>query len=380
MPDREINHHRKGLHGWPSGRRECTAERMLANPYNGCTHDCLACYAAALPGSAFARFRACGSITAWREFPQTVARELDALNFAAPLYLSPVADPLQPAEKELRLTEATMRAALSRGVPVDLVTKAVPDDRMLGVLAGHRHNLLQFSLPTADEDLRRRLMKGGAGVEQILAAIRQAAGMGIYTVLRLDPIYPFLTDSAENIRSTVDKAAAAGVRHIVTSVLDIPLRTREVIWQRLAEGWGAGMAESWRDLYTIRIGSYLHAHQDYRDEIFQQVRERASAAVLSFALCMEFRLDAEEHPMGMNREFATTANCEGLNIPIYRRSGEHFIPASDCNGACLTCNEAKCGIAELAMGRHGVPEKGVQLSDWRRWSRKKAFKQEMWFN
>ncbi len=72
----------------------------------------------------------------------------------------------------------------------------------------------------------------------------------------------------------------------------------------------------------------------------------------------------------MNREFATTANCEGQATPIYRRQGAGFVPAADCDGACLTCTDARCGIDELALGKHGVPAKGIRLADWRRWGRK----------
>ncbi len=152
----------KGLHGWYPGRRECTAERLLANPYNGCSHDCLACYATALPAEGFRRFNRDGSITAWVDFPAVVAYELDRLDYACALYLSPVADPCQPVEQWLRLTEKTVRAATERGLPVDLVTKAVPSPAIMDLLAQNRHSLLQISIPTANEGLRRRLMHGGA--------------------------------------------------------------------------------------------------------------------------------------------------------------------------------------------------------------------------
>ena len=40
----------KKLHGWWKGKRECTAERMLINPYAGCNIKCPFCYANALWG------------------------------------------------------------------------------------------------------------------------------------------------------------------------------------------------------------------------------------------------------------------------------------------------------------------------------------------
>ncbi|MBC7188792.1 hypothetical protein H5U35_01050, partial [Candidatus Aerophobetes bacterium] len=47
---------KKQLHGWWPGKRECTGERMLINPYNGCQINCFFCYAHAFPGN-FQLFR-----------------------------------------------------------------------------------------------------------------------------------------------------------------------------------------------------------------------------------------------------------------------------------------------------------------------------------
>jgi DNA repair photolyase len=371
MPMTEVirNERLKGLHGWYPGRRECTAERLLANPYNGCSHDCLACYAGALPGEGFRNFNLDGSITAWVNFPAVVAYELDRLDYACALYLSPVADPCQPVEKELGLTEATVRATTERGLPVDLVSKALPSPAIMDMLAQNRHSLLQFSLPTADEGLRRRLMHGGATVPQLVDTISRAAAIGIYTVIRIDPIYPYLTDDADQLSCVVAIARDCGARHIIASVLDLPLRIVRRIYSRMAATWDASMVERYRSLYTERIGSYLHAREDYRREIFSRVRELATAAGMTFALCMEFERDDAGKPVGMNREFATTANCEGQATPVYRRRGAGFVPAAECDGACLTCTDARCGIDELALGKRGVPAKGIGLADWRRWSK-----------
>ena len=105
-----------------------------------------------------------------------------------------------------------------------------------------------------------------------------------------------------------------------------------------------------------------------RRAVFSRLREECDRLGLTFALCMEYRLE-ENRPVGLNAEFMSSTNCEGIDIPIYVRSGDHFHPASDCDGSCLTCQVSRCGINDLAMGRPGAARRDFYLRDYRRWSR-----------
>jgi hypothetical protein len=82
---------------------------------------------------------------------------------------------------------------------------------------------------------------------------------------------------------------------------------------------------------------------------------------------MEYRV-ADGRPVGLNAEFASSANCEGVDVPLYARHGERFEPAADCRGACLSCTEPACGVPDLAMGGHRG-KRDFRLADYRRWSK-----------
>ena len=64
----------------------------------------------------------------------------------------------------------------------------------------------------------------------------------------------------------------------------------------------------------------------------------------------------------------SSANCEGVDVPVYVRKDEVFAPAACCKGTCLTCAEALCGVEDLAMGREDA-KRDFDLRDYRRWSR-----------
>ena len=70
---------------------------------------------------------------------------------------------------------------------------------------------------------------------------------------------------------------------------------------------------------------------------------------------------------GLNRYFMSSVNCEGIDIPLYKRRGGKFYPICDCKGNCLNCQTALCGIEDLAMA-HPDSKKDWKLKDYKRWS------------
>jgi len=351
----------KQLHGWWPGKRDCTAERLLINPYNGCTHDCGFCYAHALPGR-FATFVQHGLVTVCEGFDQEVGRQLDSLLVASCGYLSPVTDPFQPLDEVYRLSLGIIRAFVDRGLPVEFVTKGRVPDEALELMAGHDHCFGQVSILTMDETRHRALVPGGASIAALLDNIRRLKRAGMYAVARVDPVIPHLTDDPDELRQLVRAVAEAGADHLVASCMDVPLIARQRVLDRLTlalppaarQAW----LRNWEQLYRERIGGSAHAAEGYRRDLFAYLRQIAGEAGLTFALCMEYGAPARrgELPVGLNREYTSTRNCEGLDVPIYVRDqpGERFRPVLGCDGACLWCSpehaQATCGMPDLAGG------------------------------
>ncbi|KPJ50100.1 hypothetical protein AMJ40_03960 [candidate division TA06 bacterium DG_26] len=309
----------KQLHGWYSGKRECTAERLLVNPYNGCGNDCFCCYAKALPGY-FQLFRKEGIITVFRDFGTSVSRQLDSLRVASCGYLSPVTDPFQSIDRTYRLSEKITRAFIERNVPIEFVTKSKVPDPVLDLMVQQSHSFCQFSFFTHREDMRLAFMKGGATCEQLFSEISRCRKRGLWVVCRIDPIIPKLTDARTDLEYLVRRAHDAGARHIVASVMDVPIRLRSEIWKHL-ENFGDGLVYDLQNLYSEKIDSTLHAKIEYRKRIFDWLRNCCDKLGMGFALCMEYEL-VDGVPRGLNKEFMNTVNCEGIDVPIYIRHGE----------------------------------------------------------
>ncbi|OQX83899.1 MAG: hypothetical protein B6D53_01355 [Candidatus Omnitrophica bacterium 4484_49] len=355
----------KELHGWWPGKRECTSERLLINPYSGCSINCRFCYARSFPGW-FQLFRKYGVVVVAEDFDIRVGEQLDSIDVASCGYLSPVTDPFQPLNEKFQLSEKIIAQFVKRNIPIEFITKARVPEIVLEMMVENRHNFGQISILTPDENLRKILVPQGASTSDLFENLNRMSRKGIFAVVRIDPVFPFITDEKTHLQEIVMRAQDCGVKHIVASVLDIPVATRYEVLNWIRENFGYDIYEKYKNLYTERIGNYFHACLDYRLMIFEYLRELADKYKMTFALCMEYKLEGKKVE-GLNQYFMSSTNCEGIDIPVYIRKGKKFYPAADCSGNCLNCTNPICGIDDLAMGKPGS-KKDWKLKDYRRWS------------
>lgn len=406
---------KKELHGWypcKGGKRECTSERLLINPYNGCSVGCFYCYARALPGY-FEVFHNEGIIFVSKDFDKVVSDQLDLLNVATCGYLSPVTDPFQEINKKYRLSEKIIKVFVDRNLPIEFITKSVIPDDVIELIKPHQfpqsslmsgrspqespkcststhqwsnsqhHSFGQVSILTTNETLRKILAPNGATTDELFDNISRLAQNNIFAVCRIDPVFPYITDKREHLLEIIIRAVDSGAKHIIASILDLPVKISDWILSNIKNHFGSSIYYNYKQLYTEQIG-YINAKSDYRKKVFDFLRNASDKRNVTFALCMEYELTfsfqdkreskqrenpTEYTPVGLNKTFMSSTNCEGIDIPVYVRRGEKFFPAADCHGNCLNCSRAKCGIAALAMASFPEAKKDFKLSDYKRWSK-----------
>ncbi|MCX8204656.1 MAG: hypothetical protein N3H31_03305 [Candidatus Nezhaarchaeota archaeon] len=363
------------VHGWlygyqDRGRRECSAERILLNPYNGCTVNCPMCYSRGFKGY-FELWHRTGVVTVFEGFSAKCAQELDGLYVASCAYLSPITDPFQyPIENKYRLSELTAYVFLDRGLPVEFITKVganVPA-RLLDRMAENPHSFAQFTILSVDEEVRRVFSPRGSRVEEQFKAVRRAADRGLYVVVRMDPLLPGITDDRRSVEEVVARAASEGARHIVFSVCDLGEPWAEGTVKVVEEHFPWALS-TWRRVYRWRRGAArADASIKYRREVFRRAREVCESLGVTMALCMEFEelwRGGRLWFRGLNEDFMTSTCCEGKETPIYYRLSlrDAFKPLAGCNGSCLACAKGlqspTCGSPVLARA------KALRLRDYR---------------
>jgi len=362
----------KELHGWwngiePDGNRECTAEKLLINPYNGCSHNCLFCYSHAL-GGYFRLFREKGVVAVFKDFDKKVAEQLDGIRVASCGYLSPVTDPFQQINEKYRLSERIIREFVDRNIPVQFTTKGRISDRVIKLIKKQEHSFGEVSILTMDEDKRKRLMAGGASTDELVRNIERLANEGKFAVCRIDPIVPYVTDERGELEELVQAVVDAGAGHIITSCMDIPRALKYELYEELEKRFEIPKGER-EKLYTEVISGRFHANIEYRRKLFGMMREICDRNGVTMSLCMEFESLGGKKVEGLNKEFMSSNNCEGVDVPIYvrRGDGKRFEPVRGCDGNCLKCHfsdkEPICGILELKKAD------AWKLRDYKKWSR-----------
>ncbi|MGM0834415.1 MAG: PA0069 family radical SAM protein [Pseudomonadota bacterium] len=196
------------------------------NPYRGCEHGCIYCYARPShaywdlsPGLDFetrliARTGLVEHLTDELSHPHYVCR---------PINLSGNTDCYQPLEAKYQTTRRLLELLLACRHPVTLVTKStliLRDLDLLAEMAEHRLVRVFVSLTSLDANLKRTLEPRAASPQARLKVIRELNTAGIPVGTLVSPIIPGLTD--HEIERILEAASRAGARTATWMLLRLP--------------------------------------------------------------------------------------------------------------------------------------------------------------
>ncbi|WP_333683213.1 PA0069 family radical SAM protein [Pontibaca methylaminivorans] len=231
------------------------------NPYRGCEHGCIYCYArpshawlGLSPGLDFET-----RLIARPEAPRLLARELRAPSYrVAPIAIGTNTDPYQPIEKEQRITRACLEVLAAFGHPVAMVTRGVLVERdldILGPMAARGLLRVGISLTTLDAGLARRMEPRAPAPARRLAMIRRLSEAGIPVRIMASPLVPGLTD--HELEALLAAGREAGAESATWIMLRLPHEV-SALWQE----WLARNEPGRADKIMTRLRE-MHGGKDY---------------------------------------------------------------------------------------------------------------------
>jgi DNA repair photolyase len=196
------------------------------NPYRGCEHGCVYCYARPThsyldlsPGldfesQIFVKTNAAERLRETLMNPRYVCR---------PITIGANTDAYQPAERSRRITRGVLEVLAEFRHPFSIITKSALIERDLDILAETAADGLcsvAVSLPTLQDEVKRLLEPRAPAPARRLRTIERLAAAGVPVTLMLAPVIPALTD--HEIEDILQAAAAAGADRATWVLLRLP--------------------------------------------------------------------------------------------------------------------------------------------------------------
>ena len=212
---------------------------LSINPYRGCEHGCIYCYARPThsflnlsPGLDF-ETRIVAKVNAAERLRQSLAsRSYTPMH----LNIGSVTDAYQPAERRLRITRSVIEVLQETRHAFSIITKSSLIERDIDLIAPMAHDKLAavyVSITTLDPALARILEPRAAAPQRRLRTIETLVKAGIPVGVSVSPIIPFINEP--ELESVLKAARDAGASSAFSIVLRLPWEVNPLFQQWLEQ-------------------------------------------------------------------------------------------------------------------------------------------------
>ena len=189
------------------------------NPYTGCTHGCIYCYATFMKDYS-------GHTEEWGEFvdvkvnlPEILSKEVKRKSVGR-VCIGTVADAYQPIEKEKRLTRRAIELLKENKFPFEILTKSSLILRDVDLLKNNGSCSVEITITTIDEKVREIFEPGADTIANRLETVKTFISMGIPTTVFFGPVLPYFSDSRQSLKETFDAFESTGVKRVMVDKLN----------------------------------------------------------------------------------------------------------------------------------------------------------------
>lgn len=195
-----------GKCGFPGGG-------LAINPYVGCGHSCVYCYARFIK-------RFTGHTEKWGSFIDARVNIADVLEKqmkssrykGEQIYIGTVTDPYQPIEKKYRLTRSILQVLVNHNNPVSILTKSDLVLQDIDLLKRFKDIDVNFTVATLDEEWKKLVEPNSSSIRERLKAMERLSREGISVLAMMGPYWPVFTDS----EALFKEFKRVGVKHVFT--------------------------------------------------------------------------------------------------------------------------------------------------------------------
>jgi len=264
----------------------CTCPNKLTfNPYSGCDHKCVYCYAS----SYIPKFFNCRPK---KDLVRRLERESYKLRGEI-VSISNSSDPYPTMEKELGLTRKCLETLTRHNCKIQIITKSNLVTRDTDLLK-RTNSMVAISITTENDEVSRKLEPNAPLSSTRIKAVEMLTQREIHVCVRIDPVIPFLNDNSNKLIRTL---ASIGVKHITGSTYKVKTDN----WRRFRAVFPE-IAKQLEPLYFERgerMRGYRYLPREIRYSLMIKVKELTEQNGMTFGTCRE----------GMSQ--LNSATCDG---------------------------------------------------------------------
>lgn len=229
------------------------------NPYRGCEHGCIYCYARPyheyLGYSSGLDFES--KIVVKYDAAKLLKKELNSPKWKPQVIaMSGVTDVYQPIERKLGITRQCLEVMAEFRNPVGIITKNHLITRDIDILQElNKYNCVAvtISVTSLDNDLVNVMEPRTSRPQRRLQAIRKLSEAGIPVNVNIAPVIPGLTD--HEMASIMKAAADAGAVSAAYTVLRLPYKVKDLFMDWLEQHYPDRKSKVVSRIKDIRNGS-----------------------------------------------------------------------------------------------------------------------------
>jgi DNA repair photolyase len=246
---------------------------LTFNPYTGCDHACVYCYAS----SYIPRFFNCRPK---KDLTPRLRREAAKLK-GETVSMSNSSDPYPNLESKTGLTRRCLEILSKHDCRIQVITKSNIVTRDIDLLKTVP-SMVALSITTSSDESSRVIEPNAPPPSERIRAAEKLANMGIPVAVRMDPIIPYVNDNPESL---MKELASIGVKHITSSTYKV----KPDNWQRFSKALPEA-AEKLTPLYFRKgekRGRHLYLPRDLRIKLMENVAASAKKYGMKFGTCRE---------------------------------------------------------------------------------------------
>src|ERR687885_896220 len=213
--------------------------RWTINPYRGCSHACVYCFAR--PTHTYLDFNAREDfereIVVKVNAPELVRAELGRPSWKGDhVALGTNTDPYQWVESRYRLMPGIWEALRDSGTPCSILTKSpllLRDIGLMKQIAERSSFAANLSVPTLDEKAWRATEPHTPHPRKRLEAVAELNRAGIPTGILVAPLMPGINDAPEQVERILELAAEAGAASVGGITLHLRGEVKQLFFEWL---------------------------------------------------------------------------------------------------------------------------------------------------